>query len=60
MSQEAIRSVGFEAGDLNAMLKRYHPSLLKDGRNRLPDSEEVFYISNPALGLWALKSQFGG
>ena len=60
MSQEAIRSVGFEAGDLNAMLKRYHPSLLKDGRNRLPDGEEVFYISNPALGLWALKSQFGG
>jgi hypothetical protein len=24
----------------------------------LPDGEEIFYISNPALGLWALKSQF--
>jgi nickel-dependent lactate racemase len=58
MSQEAIRSVGFEAGDLDAKLKRYHPALLKDGHNRLPDGEEVFYISNPALGLWALKSQF--
>ncbi len=58
MSQEAIRSVGFEAGDLNAMLKRYNPDQLKDGPNRLPDGEEVFYISNPALGLWALKSQF--
>ena len=59
MSQEAIRSVGFEAGDLNAMLKRYHPDQLKDGPNRLPDGEDLFYISNPALGLWALKCQFG-
>jgi nickel-dependent lactate racemase len=58
MSQEAIRLVGFEAGDLNAMLKRYNPDQLKDGPNRLPDGEEFFYISNPALGLWALKSQF--
>ena len=32
--------------------------ILKDGLNRLPDGEELFYISNPALGLWALKSQF--
>ena len=60
MSQEAIRSVGFEAGDLDAMRQRYNPDTLKDGLNRLPDGEEIFYISNPALGLWALKSQFGG
>jgi nickel-dependent lactate racemase len=58
MSQEAIRSVGLEAGSLNAMLKRYSPDQLKDGPNRLPDGEELFYISNPALGLWALKGQF--
>jgi hypothetical protein len=58
VSQEAIRSVGFEAGDLDATVKRYNPDLLKDGLNRLPDGEEIFYISNPALGLWALKSQF--
>jgi nickel-dependent lactate racemase len=59
MSQQAIRSVGFEPGNLEATLKRYNPDKLKDGPNRLPDGEEVFYISNPALGLWALKSQFG-
>jgi hypothetical protein len=59
MSQEAIRSVGFEPGNLEATLKRYNPDKLQDGPNRLPDGEEVFYISNPALGLWALKSQFG-
>jgi hypothetical protein len=58
MSQEAIRSVGFEADDLTATLKHYSPDQLRDGFNRLPNGEVVFYISNPALGLWALKSQF--
>ena len=58
MSQQEIRSVGFEPGDLAAALKRYRPDRLKDGPNCLPNGEEIFYISNPALGLWALKSQF--
>jgi len=58
MSPEAIRSVGFEAGDLKVMVRRYNPDKLVDGYNRLSDGEEIFYISNPALGLWALKSQF--
>ncbi len=57
-THEAVRSVGFDASDLDAALKRYDPDKLKDGPNRLPDGEEIFYISNPALGLWALKSQF--
>jgi hypothetical protein len=55
---DAIKSVGYEAGDLDAALARYHPEQLRDGLSRLPDGEEFFYISNPALGLWALKSQF--
>lgn len=58
VSAEAIRGVGFEAGDLEAVTKQYRPERLKDGLNRLPDGEEIFYISNPALGLWALRKQF--
>jgi hypothetical protein len=58
MTQEAVRSVGFEAGDLDAMMKQYNPDQLRDGYNKLPNGEELFYISNPALGLWGLKSQF--
>lgn len=58
MSADEIRSVRFEAADLAAMTRRYDPDKLKDGFNRMPDGEEIFYISNPALGLWALKSQF--
>jgi nickel-dependent lactate racemase len=58
MPRQDVQAVGFEATDLETMLKRYNPDQLKDGPNRLLDGEEVFYISNPALGLWALKSQF--
>jgi hypothetical protein len=50
MSADAIRSVGFEAGNL----ADYPVEKLKDGFN----DGGVFYISNPALGLWALKGQF--
>ena len=57
ITPEEIRSVGFDCGDLRAMLKKYDITKLKDGMN-LVDGEEVFYISNPALGLWALKSAF--
>jgi hypothetical protein len=56
ITKEEVRSVGFEAGDLYD----YNVNGWKDGINRLPNGEEVFYISNPALGLWALKRQFEG
>ena len=56
-SAAEVRSIGFEYGDLDAMLKKYPPEKLKDGFNTV-DGEKIFYISNPALGLWALKSDF--
>ena len=58
LNADEIRAVGFEAGNLDAIVRRYQPGTLKDGFNRLPDGEEIFYISNPALGLWALRTQF--
>ncbi len=58
MTQKEIESVNFKYADLAEMTKRYQPSLLKDGFNRMSDGEEIFYISNPALGLWAWKEKF--
>jgi nickel-dependent lactate racemase len=55
---EEVRSVGFDAVAYDEMVKRYDPSSLKDGFNILPDGEEIFYISNPALGLWAYSGKF--
>ena len=40
------------------MAARYNPDVLHDGFNTLPDGEEIFYISNPALGLWAFRDKF--
>ncbi|MCF7818596.1 MAG: lactate racemase domain-containing protein [Kiritimatiellales bacterium] len=59
MTLYEVRSVGFDAVDYAAMAERYNPDELKDGFNTLSDGEEIFYISNPALGLWAYKGKFG-
>lgn len=58
VSAEEIRGVGFEYGDLDEMMQRYQPDQLQEGMNELPDGEQVFYIPNPALGLWALRKKF--
>ncbi len=58
MSREEIESVGFKYGNLDEVLRRYHPESLVDGWNTMPDGEEIYYISNPALGLWAYPDRF--
>lgn len=56
-SREEIEGVGFAYGDLDEMMKKYDFENLKDGYN-IVNGEKIFYISNPALGLWALKENF--
>ena len=58
ISKEDIENVNFNYGDLAQMIKKYNPDKLKDGVNVMSDGEEIFYISNPALGLWATKEKF--
>jgi nickel-dependent lactate racemase len=58
LTRQEIESVNFCYANLEEMLKRYNPAELKDGFNTLPDGEEIFYISNPALGLWASRDRF--
>jgi nickel-dependent lactate racemase len=55
-----IEKVGYQFGELDTMLRRYPPDRLKDGWNTLPGGEEVFYVSNPALGLWCTADRFEG
>ena len=49
--------MGYDFGDLAEMSQRYPIDQLKDGWNTMPDGERIYYISNPALGLWAAKSR---
>ena len=58
LSKEEIESVNYIYAELDDMQKKYNPEQLKDGFNTMPDGEEIFYISNPALGLWAFKDRF--
>jgi nickel-dependent lactate racemase len=57
LTKQEIESVNFRYADLRAMLKKYDPAKFREGVNRLPDGEEIYYISNPALGLWASKDK---
>jgi nickel-dependent lactate racemase len=58
LTKEEIESVNYQYADLDEMRKKYNPEELKDGFNTMPDGEEIFYISNPALGLWAFSERF--
>ena len=58
ITKEEIESVNFNYAPLSDMIKKYNPEKLKDGLNTMPDGEEIFYISNPALGLWSSKDRF--
>jgi nickel-dependent lactate racemase len=56
LSKKEIESVGFEFGDLKTMLTRYNPETLRHGYNNV-DGEEIFFIPNPGLGLWAYREK---
>jgi len=58
MTREEIEGVGFKYCHYNDMVARYPLDTLKDGWNIMPDGEEIYYISNPALGLWAHRDRF--
>jgi hypothetical protein len=57
ITREEIESVNFKYQDLKILLKKYNPENLKDGFNRMSDGEDIFYISNPALGLWTSRER---
>jgi nickel-dependent lactate racemase len=59
LSKEEVEGVGFEYGDLKTMLTRYNPQTLRYGNNSV-DGEEVFFISNPGLGLWTYREKLLG
>jgi len=51
LGREAVEKACFTYADYAQITRRYDPARLKDGWNTA-DGEEIYYISNPALGLW--------
>jgi hypothetical protein len=58
LTREEIESVHFAYGDLAEYSRRYDPAKLSDGWN-VVEGEEIFFVSNPGLGLWAYEGRFG-
>ncbi|MBE6036035.1 MAG: DUF2088 domain-containing protein [Clostridiales bacterium] len=58
ITKEEVEGVGFRAADYDEVIKKYDPAKLQYGYNTLEDGEEIYYIPNPALGLWINKEKF--
>ena len=57
LTSEEVEGVGFNYGDLNQVTRRYDPAKLQHGFNSV-DGEEIFFVANPGLGLWAHRDRF--
>ena len=57
LTRQEVQAVGFEYADLDEMLGRYNPGKLQHGYNTVA-GQEIFYIANPGLGLWAYQGRF--
>jgi nickel-dependent lactate racemase len=57
ITRSEIESVYFKSADYLEMIKKYDPEKLSYGWNMI-DGEEIFFIPNPALGLWIDKKRF--
>ena len=58
ITREEVEGVGFAAADYDEMARRYDPEKLQYGYNTMPDGEEIYFIPNPALGLWINREKF--
>ena len=57
ISKAEIESVGFEAADYQETVGSYDPAKLRYGFNTV-DGEQIYFIPNPALGLWIDRERF--
>jgi nickel-dependent lactate racemase len=60
LTREEVEGVGYRYADLAEVLAEYDPGRLRDGWNELPDGQRIFYVSRPALGLWAWRGRLAG
>ncbi len=58
LTKDEVEGVGFKYMPFDEAVSKYNPRTLNNGWNTMPDGEEVFFIENPALGLWADKKKF--
>ena len=52
LSRDEICRAGYDYAEVGDMLRRYDPKRLSVGWNTMDDGELIYFINNPALGLW--------
>jgi nickel-dependent lactate racemase len=52
LSREEIETAKYQYGDLGQYSSRYDIAKFRDGWNDLPSGERVFFVRDPAMGLW--------
>ena len=57
MSRDLVESLNYDYLSLEEALRQYDVDNKRDGF-RVVDGEEIYYIRNPALGLWTTKLRF--
>ena len=57
ITQQEIAGVGFTPASYGELAEKYDPEKLRYGYNTV-DGEEIYYIPNPALGLWIDRGRF--
>jgi len=57
LTREEVEGAAFDYMPFDEAIEKYNPKELKQGYNML-DGEEIYFIENPALGLWALECAF--
>ena len=58
LTKEEVEGVNYNYAPISSVYKKYDPSKLREGFNVLDDGEKIYYITNPALGLWADRKRF--
>src|SRR6266849_2872304 len=57
LTREEVEGAGFRYAELSKMLQLYDPMKLEQGWDHAA-GEDVFFIENPGLGLWASRNRF--
>lgn len=58
LGRQRVEGVGFAYGDLEEWLACCPPERMAEGWNTLTDGSTVYFIHNPALGLWSTRDRF--
>lgn len=59
LTRQEVEGVAFNYGDLTALQQKYDIHKLHHGYNTV-DGEDIFFIANPGLGLWAWRGKLEG